>query len=516
MITPSIDWARVHLASPYVAEYLERTPDARAQIEADGFLFDPVEWPAASGALHAEVLAAGSRAEVLAALRRFRHRHTVRVAVREIAGLATLDQSLGDLSATAEACCRASLDRVIADLDAEHGRLRNASGDEVVPVILGMGKLGGRELNFSSDIDLIFCFSEHGQSDGRRAMHSDAYFARVVQQFTALLTEKTVDGWAYRVDWRLRPFGEAGPPAVTFAALEHYYQVHGREWERYALVKARPVAGDAAAGERLVESVEPFVYRRYLDFNAIGALRELKRKITAEVERRDLGDNVKLGPGGIRELEFVVQAFQLIRGGQEPQLRGPTLRPVLAELADAGQLQPETVRVLDAAYVYLRRLENALQFYRDQQQHRLPTEPAAREALCAALGADDWAALEEELGRHRAAVTEAFGQLFDDPERPDGTQGIAEALAGDWDALRESRRLAEALTELGCNDTGAVVDPLATLVESRAVRALGDASLGMLRAVLAVVLAAAVEWALSIFKKSRLSNFRHRQIRTHH
>ena len=479
---------RVRASSEYLSHWIDRHPQRFAELAEAGFYSTRLDAAAEQRALHEAVMAAGDRAGVLQALREFRHRHTVRVAIRDIAGWATLDETMADLSDTADACCRAALERCMAELAADHGRPRTDTGEPVVPVILGMGKLGGRELNFSSDIDLIFCFSAHGETDGPRPLHTDRYWARVVQQFTQLLAENTTDGFAYRVDWRLRPFGDSGPPAVTFDALEHYYLVHGREWERYALIKARPVAGELDAGRGLLKTLRPFVYRRYLDYNAIGALRELKQKINAEIARRDLSDHIKLGPGGIREVEFVVQAFQLVRGGQEPALRNPSLRPTLAELGHSGLLDPALVRRLDAAYVFLRRLENALQWYQDRQVHRLPQDATARRAVCIALGFPGWSALGEALAAHQRVVRDAFAMLFDDPDHPDGAKGVADALAADWDAPGESPRLAEELRRNGCQDPDALIEPLAALLGSRGVRALSDSGERMLRAVLSVLL----------------------------
>jgi hypothetical protein len=193
-----------------------------------------------------------------------------------------------------------------------------------------------RRAEFSSDIDLVLAFAENGQTDGTRPLANEAYFARVAQQLVKLLAEITVDGYVFRVDLRLRPFGSAGRVALSFTAMEQYYQREGRDWERYAWIKARPVAGDIAAGKRLGETLRPFVYRRYLDYTAFAGLREMKALIAAEVARKDLAQHLKLGPGGIREIEFIVQLLQLIRGGREPGLRERGLLPALAACERIG------------------------------------------------------------------------------------------------------------------------------------------------------------------------------------
>lgn len=353
-----------------------------------------------------------SAPEFVAALRKLRNTQMARLAFRDIAGWADLDETLGALSDLADRCCQAALQHCEIDLQARYGRPRDEQGQPVTPVILGLGKLGGRELNFSSDIDLIFCFTAAGETDGAHALSNEQYFGKLAQAFTRYLSELTPEGFVFRVDWMLRPFGSAGPPAISLAAMEEYYQSHGREWERYALIKARSIAGDRDAGQKLLNSLRPFVYRRYLDFNAIGHLRELKQKIDADAQRRGAGDDLKLGPGGIREVEFIVQSFQLMRGGQEPRLRNSQLRPVLRYLGEAGHIQTDAAQALDAAYAFLRRAENAVQLYDDQQTHRLPDGADAQAALCAALNLGSWDAFTRDLEQHRATVRAEFARVF--------------------------------------------------------------------------------------------------------
>ncbi len=354
----------------------------------------------------------GDEADFMRALRHVRRAEMARIAYRDLAGLAPLDETLGNLSELADACVETTLRFVEAALQLRYGCPCNERGERIRPVVLGMGKLGGRELNFSSDIDLIFCHTDAGETDGERSISSDEYFSKLAQQVARLLASPTEDGFVFRVDTMLRPFGSAGALSASFAALEDYYQVHGREWERYALIKARPVAGDLAAGEALLDTLRPFVYRRYLDYDAIGNLRNLKRMIEEEVQRKGLDDNIKLGAGGIRELEFIVQSFQLVRGGQEAALRDARLRPVLRHLGQVGHVSPETAAELDAAYVFLRRVENAIQMYADQQVHALPVSADARAALCAGLGYSEWPALLAEINQTRKRVQHQFQQVF--------------------------------------------------------------------------------------------------------
>ena len=356
-------------------------------------------------------------ADAGAELRRSRAREWVRIALRDRLGLAALAETLGDLSAFADAACEHAQRVATATLTPRFGLPRDEAGEPVRVIVLGMGKLGGRELNYSSDIDLIIAYSASGETDGPRRLGTGEYFTKWVQEFLRLLGERTADGFVFRVDLMLRPFGSAGPVAIPVEAMEEYYQNHGRDWERYALIKARPVAGDIAAGEALLARLTPFVYRRYLDFNALAGLRELKRKIAADAAARGVGaDDLKLGDGGIRECEFIAQSFQLVRGGQDARLRGRELRPMLRQLADLGHLSADTARDLDAAYVLLRRAENAVQAWADEQTHALPEAPERRAWLAVALGYADTAAFEAALAPARALVSRTFNELFAEPE----------------------------------------------------------------------------------------------------
>ncbi|SFF47979.1 glutamate-ammonia-ligase adenylyltransferase [Fontimonas thermophila] len=425
-------------------------------------------------------------------LRRLRRRYMVRIAVRDLANLASLDETLGDLSDLADACLGSALRAVEQRLQARHGIPRNAAGEVIRPVVLGMGKLGGRELNFSSDIDLIFCHTDSGETDGPKVLSSDEYFARLAQETTKWLVAPTADGFVFRVDTMLRPFGSAGALSASFPALEDYYQVHGREWERYALIKARPVAGDLAAGQRLLQTLRPFVYRRYLDYNAIGALRELKRLIESEVARKGLANNIKLGAGGIREIEFIVQSFQLVRGGSVAALRDTRLRPVLRYLGENGYLDPDDAARLDAAYVFLRRLENAIQMYADQQTHTLPETDEARAALVAALGFADWPALLQRVDAVRAEVERQFARVFATaPETAASPhQALVDAL---WAGSVSGDAALDALCDIGFRQRPqAVLAQIESLREVRLVRAMREDAVQRLRMLLALLFAEAL------------------------
>jgi len=423
-------------------------------------------------------------------LRRFRNLAMARVAARALADVAPLDETLAEVSAIADACCAAALEQADRALSARFGVPRNGDGSPARMIVLGMGKLGGQELNFSSDIDLIFAFSENGTTAGatlpEAAIDNSEYFARLAKEVTRLLSSVTADGFVFRVDTLLRPFGSAGAAAISVEAMTQYYLLHGREWERYALIKARPCAGDIEAGLALLAELRPFVYRRYLDFGAIGSLRELKQLIDQEARKRGAEDDIKLGPGGIRELEFIVQLFQLTRGGQDARLRDPRLRPTLRHLGRTGLLPEATAQRLDECYVALRRCENAIQMFEDRQVHALPQDARARAALCAALDAGDWSALLAQLQEVRSFVHAEFERLFAVPvEAPEGgrLQLPATALWNAGPAEREAMLRDSGFLQRP-RDLAAVIDELRG---TRIVRALAERNVERLQRVVARV-----------------------------
>ncbi len=351
---------RVLLASDFAFESFRREPALLGR-ELIALMSDPLPADARRPPWPRDLDEAGA----MTTLRKFRLREALRLIWRDVNRIDSVAQTLAGSSALAETCLDLALGHAQHSLIARHGEPRDEAGKVQRLVVLAFGKLGGGELNFSSDIDLILAFAENGQTDGARSLANEAFFARVGQQLVKLLAEITVDGYVFRVDLRLRPFGSAGRIAMSFSAMEQYYQREGRDWERYAWIKARPVAGDIAAGNRLIEMLRPFVYRRYLDYTAFAGLREMKALIDAEVARKDLAQHLKLGPGGIREIEFIVQLLQLIRGGREPGMRQRGLLPALAICEHIGALSQASAKRLRAAYLLLRQLENRVQMLRD-------------------------------------------------------------------------------------------------------------------------------------------------------
>ncbi|MGR8951856.1 MAG: bifunctional [glutamate--ammonia ligase]-adenylyl-L-tyrosine phosphorylase/[glutamate--ammonia-ligase] adenylyltransferase [Gammaproteobacteria bacterium] len=401
---------KVWCSSAFVAEQCIQRPAMLIDLVASGDLtriYDDQRYREKLGAL-----GVASESELMSALRQFRRREMVRIAWRDLAGWSGLGETLRDLSLLAEACIQYALDFLYRQATEKRGTPVQQDGRPMQMIVLGMGKLGGYELNYSSDIDLIFAFPEEGVLPDRKETSYGEFFTRLCQSLVRVLDEITVDGFVFRTDIRLRPFGDSGAVIMTFDGMENYYLTQAREWERYAMIKARQVAGDFEAGKQLMDMLNPFVYRRYLDYGAFEELRSLKQQITQELKRKDRMENVKLGPGGIREIEFIGQAFQLIRGGKEKSLQIRGIQDVLKRLGELHLMTSEDVDQLQRAYEFLRVVENHIQEYQDKQTHDLPTTPEARAALAYSLGFADWNAFKAELDRVRNAVHEVFGQVF--------------------------------------------------------------------------------------------------------
>ncbi len=393
--------------SRYAAAALDARPDEREELVATLEL--PFAWARAEAAL-AKAVDTGDPAALAAQLRRLRRRMFVHTLVRDLTGRADLSEVCTNMTELAETALRAAVTLHHRALATEHGEPRDEGGEAQELVIVGMGKLGGGELNVSSDVDLVFMFPEDGATDGARALSNREFFERLGRRVIGALHEITADGYVFRVDMRLRPYGESGPLAVPYSALEQYLITQGRAWERYAWLKARAVTGTRHDG--LYALVTPFVFRKYLDYDAYEGLRDIHRQIGEQVKRRDYAPNIKLGPGGIREIEFIVQAQQLVRGGREPELRVRGTLPALAAIAERGLLPGAAVGTLREAYVFLRNVEHRLQYRDDRQTQALPPEAAEREALARVMGFADADAFDGALAAHRAAVSVQFTDLF--------------------------------------------------------------------------------------------------------
>ncbi len=418
--------------SPFLQGLDDRHPEWRASLQQEGRLDDDI--PPAEQTLHDTILEHG----LDAGLRRFRNREMLRITWRELTASASLEQTLSDLSTLAELCLQAAIDAHEIELTERFGVPRDSKGTKQSLVVLGLGKLGGGELNLSSDIDLILAYPAAGSCDGRRGLDNEQFFTRLSRAVIGSLATLTEEGFVFRVDTRLRPFGDAGPLVCSFAALENYYQREGRDWERYALLKARPVAGDRGAGDSLLQQLKPFVYRRYIDFGAVESLRSMLDSIRADAARKGRVNDVKRGPGGIREVEFLVQCVQLLRGGRETILQTPSLLRALSAIETLALFPEERVLALRNSYAFLRRVENAIQAQQDQQTHTLP-DGGALQRITRIMGLEAPEDLFDLLDQTRATVTAALDESFPRQQEPDpGDTNWRERLPGDSKAFLAS------------------------------------------------------------------------------
>jgi [glutamine synthetase] adenylyltransferase / [glutamine synthetase]-adenylyl-L-tyrosine phosphorylase len=401
--------ARVVAASEFAASVLIQDPEALAWADEHWM---PDSASAANAEYERLAASAASLADAQQILRRWRRREMLRIAWRDIVAAASVRETLRDVSLLADGCIRAASEAAQRHLAGTFGVPRPTSGVASELVVLGMGKLGGRELNFSSDVDLVFLFEGAGETDGPRSIDNQDYFTRLGRELIRLLDARTEDGFVFRVDMRLRPFGDSGPLVVSLASLEDYLHQHGRDWERYAWIKARAIVGQSAYEAANLEFVRPFVYRRYLDFGVFESLREMKTLIAREVARRDLEEDLKLGMGGIREIEFIVQSMQLVRGGSDHRLQCAGLLEVMPMLKGTKSLSGEEVSELTDAYLVLRKAENAVQMIRDEQLHAIPPEPPDRARLCVNMGVPDWPAAIARIDAARRSVTRQFESLL--------------------------------------------------------------------------------------------------------
>ncbi|PKO34715.1 MAG: bifunctional [glutamate--ammonia ligase]-adenylyl-L-tyrosine phosphorylase/[glutamate--ammonia-ligase] adenylyltransferase [Betaproteobacteria bacterium HGW-Betaproteobacteria-7] len=402
---------------------------------------------------------------VKSVLRCLRQRAMAHITLRDLVGLAPLEEVVECMTMLADVTTNFALDHYHRQLVATYGEPLDHAGHPQRLLIIGMGKLGGRELNVSSDVDYIFVYPEEGETAGPKAIDNYDFFTRLGKRVIQALGDLTADGQVFRVDMRLRPNGDSGPLVCSLDALENYFITQGREWERYAWIKSRVMnAGPNADGQAIGEWMaalrkisRPFVFRKYLDFGAINAMRDLHAQIRREVARKEMVGHVKLGPGGIREIEFIAQVFQLIRGGRDPALQiRPTLS-VLKLLVERQLLPAESEAELRAAYVFLRRLEHRLQYVDDKQTHMLPEEAEARAVIAQSMDFPDWPALMAVLDSHRQKVSRHFEEVFSDPEAGE------HPLTGLWLGQLDDETAIEAFGNLGFRHPQEAIARLAEL-----------------------------------------------------
>ncbi|NTV94039.1 MAG: bifunctional [glutamate--ammonia ligase]-adenylyl-L-tyrosine phosphorylase/[glutamate--ammonia-ligase] adenylyltransferase [Thiobacillus sp.] len=437
------------------SRYLRARLDARPELHAwlAGACQAPFERRAMADFLAAEPIPDDGTLQ--RRLRDLRQRVMAVIIVRDLAGLADLTEVTRTCTDLAEVAFGAACDWHHRDLAEIHGEPLDGQARPQRLIVVGMGKLGGRELNVSSDVDPIFVYPEDGETTGPRRISSHEFFVRLGRRLIAAIGETTYDGFVFRVDMRLRPYGDEGPLASSFAMLENYFYTQAREWERYAWIKARPLTG--ASHDELEALRRPFVFRKYLDFGAFAAMRDLHAQIRREVAKKDKHDNVKLGPGGIREIEFIAQVFQLIRGGKSPALQARPTRAILTQLAAMDLLPEQVAAELGAAYVVLRDVEHRLQYRDDAQTQQLPHDPEERRLLARTMDYADWEGFEAHLNSIRRKVSGQFEQVFGAPQEDQSSHPLSGLCALPPEVARER------LDELGYEDGNAMLERLNAL-----------------------------------------------------
>ena len=421
---------RVLASSDYIGRSLARTPGLFASLVGS----DSVLEPRSNGHIETQCTAlrghAADSQHVGTTLRVWRRAELVRIGWRDLAGWAKLEEVVETLSTVADQAVSVALGCAHYQVAQRHGEpIGSISGKPVRLVVLALGKLGGRELNFSSDIDLVLAYAEAGNTQSEKPISNHEFFIKVGQHLVSLLETSTEEGFVFRIDLRLRPNGTSGPLALSFDAMDHYYTTHGRDWERYALIKTRALDLPGGHSDLLLEILRPFIYRKYLDFGAFDAIRDMKRMIEKALRTDDRLDDLKLGCGGIREIEFIVQSYQLIRGGREPQLQTNRLWQAMQALVELGIMEKSGADTLHSAYEFLRRTEHRLQMIDDQQTHQLPKDDLHRLRLATAMGYSNWTSFHTQLCAHTEAVHGCFQMVFA-PE-PDADNETAE-LADLW------------------------------------------------------------------------------------
>jgi len=469
---------QVFYFSDFVSKSCIRHPEMFADLVKSGNLqrrFMQDEYPAMLESLLLEVKDDQKLSFLLRLLRR---REMVRIAWRDLADWADLSETMADLSNLADACLDKALSVLYDWQCAEYGIPVGKDGLQQNLIVLAMGKLGGRELNFSSDIDLIFTYPESGETqDATTSISNEEFFVGLCRRLIKVMGAATSDGIVFRVDTGLRPYGKSGPLVMNFDAMEDYYQEQGREWERYAWIKARVAAGDKEAGTLLLKRLKPFIYRRYLDFGAFESLRDMKHSIALEVQRKKMANNIKLGPGGIREIEFFGQVFQLIRGGVVSALQENSIQRVLTVLAFENYIPQQTCDEFTNAYQFLRNTENRLQEFADQQTHELPSDSAAKVRLAASMGFADPDSFLGLLAKHRENVHHHFNKLLESKDSEysdDPGAGIETGLEIIWQGLTETKHCREVLAKTGYENSVEVIRLLEYLRNDPATQSLSS------------------------------------------
>jgi glutamate-ammonia-ligase adenylyltransferase len=449
---------RLAVASPYALQQLQRAPELIDSLtELKKFTLDP------------EIIGVASDKKidldhVKQQLRLYRHQKLVEIIYLDVVAASPIWTTLQQLSDLADQLIITALKACQQQLSAKHGQPLESNADAMELNIIAMGKLGGRELNFSSDIDLICCYEADGELSGYGQLSYQEYFSRLVRLLNQVLSDTTADGFVYRVDLRLRPWGDSGPVALSHSALEHYYQLHGREWEQYAMVKARVISGSQASRDSLASLLRPFVYRKYHDYRVFDGLATLKGKIDAQAKSKKMRVNIKIGQGGIREIEFFVQAFQILKGGRNHQLQRTGIFDCFDALEKDRIVDAKTIDKLRQAYCFLRLLENRMQMFDDQQTHDLPDSTNQQMRIAATMNFADWEALLKQLQLHRDQVSLCFNDLFKQQVASKPELVIDDSFAESIDANRQW----EFIEKAGLSDPQEINQSLNRFLQSKA------------------------------------------------
>lgn len=428
--------AKTVAASQYVADILQKYPEA-ASIIADAARSDNPSNP-----FSLEIDLTYNLETLKYEIRRYKHLSFCYIAVLAVNNIYTVTETIQELSVVADECLYYAADWSMTKAHSSLGKSYDSLGNLQKIIIIALGKLGGEELNFSSDIDICFVYPESVTFEARntRCTKEDLYL-HVARNIIDIISDNNEHGFVFRIDLKLRPFGDSGPIVLSTSSMEEYYQLYGREWERYALIKSRVVFGDLNEGRMLMQKLRPFIYRRYMDFSIFESLRDMRAMIEQEIRKKDKDDDIKIGRGGIRQIEFIAQSFQLVRGGKDPIFQQRSLIKALEIIKRYKYINEQEHKLLIESYEFLRKVENALQMLNNQQVHSLPKIEIDKKRLCVSLGFDNWEVLLNELNHYRNSVARLFNKILT-PQVKNLNEGPIRIMIGDiWHNLNDNKSL---------------------------------------------------------------------------
>ncbi len=465
---------RVFTLSEFVARQCIRKPEIFVELINSGRLEKYLSFQEMENQLSEEINRVNSESQLSSVLRQFRNRQMIAIYWRDLLDIASVTETCQQVTDLADICIQQANNWLYNKLTTELG----TPVSEQLPqhlVVIGMGKLGGKELNVSSDIDLIFCYPEVGETcEGRRSISNEKLFNNLGRLLIKVLDQLNAEGFVFRVDMRLRPYGDSGPLVMSFAAMEEYYQDQGRDWERFAFIKARVITGTDSEKKQIQALLKPFVFRRYIDFSVLESPRQMKNLINQELRRRNLQDNIKLGPGGIREVEFIAQALQLIHGGREVSLQVRSIFESLPQLGKLNLLSDEIVNKLMESYLFLRKVEHRLQALKDQQTQELPIDATERENLSHSLGYESWDSCRVFISQVMEQIHCQFNILFQDSSEQEEKTKAELVFQDIWmDYTAMDTRVEKILRDAGFKDVAAIAEQLLNFRESSGIRHMG-------------------------------------------